>query len=69
MVLKDNLGIGYRDALDGCLRDLQETYHISRHDARRLFANVIARNCVWYEIISTCDWILGKEDVYDGVNE
>lgn len=61
MRLADNTGVGYRDALDGALRDLQERYHINRHEARRLFAEAIVRNCVWDEVIGTCDWLLGIE--------
>lgn len=61
MRLADNTGINYRDALDGCLRDLMEQYHISRQDARRLFAEAISRNCVWDEVLGTCDWLMGIE--------
>ena len=68
MKLNDNTGVNYRDALDGVLRELQEQYHISRKDARRLFAEVITRNCVWDEIIGTCDVLLGIwHDEYDAV--
>ena len=59
MRLADNTGIGYMDALDGCIRDLMERYHINRKDARRLFAEAIVRNVVWDEMIGTCNWLLG----------
>ena len=58
--IKDNAGIGYRDILDGTLRDLQDRYNISRHDARFLFANALCRSCVYDELISTCDVLMGK---------
>lgn len=58
MKLHHNTGIGYRDAVDGALNDLQERYGISRSDARKLFAEAITRTCVWDEIISMCDWQL-----------
>lgn len=58
--IKDNAGIGYRDILDGTLRDLQDRYNISRHDARFLFANTLCRSCVYDELISTCDVLMGK---------
>lgn len=66
MKMHDNLGIGLTDALDGALRTLQDKYHISRPDARRLLADAITRNCVWDEIIGICDWQLEKEDWIDG---
>ena len=62
MRLADNTGINFRDALDGCIRDLMERYHISRKDARRLFAEAIVRQCVYNELIGTCDWLLGIEN-------
>lgn len=65
--LKDNTGIGYQQALDNCLTDLQDMYHISRRDARRLFAETIIRNCVWEEFISTADYLIGKEKDYDTI--
>lgn len=61
MKLHHNIGIGYRDALDGALRDLQKRYKISRSDARFLLADALMRNCVWDEIINVCDWQFGKE--------
>ena len=61
MKLHDNTGISYRDALDDALRDLQTRYGITRAEARKLFAEAIVRNCVWDEIISMCDWQMGKE--------
>ena len=60
MRLHDNTGIGFRDAIDGSLRELQERYGISRADARKLLAEAITRNCVWDEIIGMCDWQLEK---------
>lgn len=62
MRLHDNTGIGFRDAIDGSIRDLQERYGISRADARKLLAEAITRTCVWDEIISMCNWQLGKEN-------
>lgn len=60
MRLHDNTGIGFRDAIDGSLRELQERYGVSRADARKLLAEAITRTCVWDEIIGMCDWQLEK---------
>lgn len=65
MKIKDNLGIGYRDVLDGVLRELQSRYKISRNDARFLFANALPRSCVYDELINVCDMLMGKEDDAD----
>lgn len=65
MKIKDNLGIGYRDVLDGVLRELQSRYKISRHDARFLFANALPRSCVYDELIGVCDMLMDKEDDAD----
>jgi hypothetical protein len=62
MKMRDNLGIGYTNALDRALGDLQARYSITRADARRLLADAISRNCVWDTIIDMCDWQLRKED-------
>ena len=64
--IKDNAGIGYRDALDGILRELQDHYKISRHDARFLFANALCRSCVYDEIIGTCNALLGLPNDEEG---
>lgn len=66
MKLHDNTGIGFRDAIDGSLRLLQERYGVSRSDARKLLAEAITRTCIWDEIIDMCDWQLGKETENDG---
>ena len=67
MKIRDNTGFKLTDALDWALRDLQERYHISRADARKLLAEAIIRNCVWEAIIEQCDWQLGKEQEDDQI--
>ena len=67
MKIRDNTGFKLTDALDWALRDLQERYHISRADARKLLAEAIPRNCVWDEIVGMCDWQLGKEQEDDQI--
>lgn len=62
MKLHDNTGIGFRDAIDGSLRLLQERYGVSRSDARKLLAEAITRTCIWDQIIDMCDWQLRKEE-------
>ena len=64
--IKDNVGIGYRDILDGTLRELQERYNISRHDARFLFANALCRSCVYDELIGTCNVLMGRHNDEEG---
>ena len=68
MKITDNLGIGYRDVLDGVLRELQNRYNISRHNARFLFANALPRSCVYDELIGVCDMLMDKEN-YDDEEE
>ena len=67
MKIRDNTGFKLTDAIDWALRDLQEHYHISRADARKLLAEAIPRNCVWNEVIAQCDWQLGKEQEDDQI--
>ena len=62
MKIQLDIDMGYRDALDYLLRQIEIKYQISRADARKLLASSLIRTPVIDEIMATCDCLLGIDE-------
>lgn len=60
MRIKDACGVGYKDAIDYCINEMQHKYDLNRRDAMRLFAESVIRNCVQEELFATADVLIGE---------